>query len=155
MNCFCAFFSCFVLIYIMNQQMGNIGIWNAKGKTYSCQNIKAEIHPIYVLQSHRMCPACALPSDDWCTRLVIERGVVETKTKTKDEKTTRFAFLLHMIVCFCNVGLEFLDRDLSILCQNEAAGVTYREGHGTTFDIACLIRITALLILNRSSSKCS
>ena len=47
-----------------NQLMGDIGTWNAKGKTYSFQNIKAEIHRVYVLQSHRMCPACALPTGD-------------------------------------------------------------------------------------------
>lgn len=83
-----------------------------------------------------------------------QHGVVETRTK--NEKTTRFNFFAAHVVtiwlCSCNIGLELLDRDLSILCQKEAAEVTSTEGgHGTTFDIACLIRITALLIPDRKS----
>ena len=71
------------------------------------------------------------------------------RTKTKDEKNTCFEFFAAHdkvdMVYSCNVGLELLDRDPSFLCQNEAAAVTSRED-GTTFGIACLIRITALPI---------
>ena len=48
----------------INQQRGNIGTWNTKGKTYSFQNIKADIHRICVFRSQCMCSARALPTAD-------------------------------------------------------------------------------------------